>query len=154
MEMRAISTLINKVDQEKIAEEAGFSVRTVEAVKQGNRDTDLIKKLLFQTALKEWNEMGKVFNRIQLKNTEFASIEEYKNAKSSDLWQNAREYDRYMDIYLTLVSIDWKSIDDLWTELKTEFNDMLQLQYYCIDLICRVLGVKPSYAIRYYNTHI
>lgn len=153
-QLQAISLILTRKDKGLIAEQAGNSVRTVEAVIQCRRQTAHIQKLIFEQAMDNWNEFGKLLNDIQLNNTKLATLTDYNEVKDSNLWHSTHQYDRYFDIYLQLTSIEYKEISELWKKLKDDYNDILQLQYYCIDLLVRLIGIKPSEAIKYYNKHI
>ena len=153
-DIEAIRVLLSKEDRELIAELSGNSIRTVQAVLQNQRSTDIVQKIAIQVALKKWNTIGQTLNIIQQNNKEFANINDLREAKSSTAWARTREYNRYIDIYLQLTAIKWTDINELWKKLKTDFSDILQFQYYSIDLLTRLMGINEKTAINYFNQNI
>lgn len=154
MQMQAISSLLNKDDIQLIAAKAGNSPRTVESVLQYRRHTEVIQKLIIQQVINRWEEIGKNINAIQLNNQEFVTVKAYNENKLSAMWTQNKEYDRYTDIYLQLCLYTFKDLPDLWDKIKTEFSDIIILQYYCIDLLVRVLGIDAKTAVGFYNKNI
>lgn len=153
LQMDSITQLITKEDKQVIALKAGNSIRTVESVMQSQRHTELIKKLIFQRALENWETIGKYLNAIQVNNKELATIQEYNKHRTSALWEQSREYSRYIDVYLQLSHHQFSGVDELWQKIKAEYNDVIQLQYYCIDLLMRLTGISDIQAIKFYNSN-
>lgn len=152
IEMQAISSILTKEDKAIIAAKAQNSVRTVEAVMQSARHTEHIKKLIVQQALIRWEEVGRHLNAVQNKNKEFATVADYKQAKLSAMWNKGHDYDRYIDVYLQLSHLDYQDVNELIQKIKAEYQDVIQLPYYCIDLIVRLLGIETKAAVKLYNS--
>lgn len=154
LQMQAIRRLVSKADKELIANKAGCSVRTVEAVLQGDRHTDIVKKVIYQVTFDIWENLGKHLNAIQIENKEFATIQDYNEAKKSAMWAQTREYDRYIDIYLCFTGHEWKELDELWGKIVANYPDIIQYQFYCIDLMTRLTGIAPKHVINFYNKNV
>lgn len=154
IQMDAIASLLTKEDKQVIATKAGNSLRTVESVLLYQRHTETIQKLAFQTALAKWDDIGKQLNSIALNNPEkFITLKEFRKQKESALWTQAREYFRYLDVYLQLSNYEYKNVNELWEKIKAEYSDVIQLQAYCIDLIARVCGITDELALKFYNSN-
>lgn len=153
-QLQEIRILLSKDNKKTIAKTAGKSIRTIEAVLQGDRTNDEIEKLCVKIAKENWTKLGATFSKIESKNlNETLSIEEFQKLKENQV-TSGEEYNRFMDVYLDLVHVKFQSEDELWEHLSNIHPDIIGRAYWCINLFIRLLGISEERAVTYYNSKI
>ena len=153
-ELHAIRSILSKKDKGDIAEQAGKSIRTVEAILQGDRVNDQIERLCYKKAKENWSKLAIIFNNIESKNLSGSvSISEFEKLKQSQV-NTGEDYNYYMDVYLTLVHFSFKNEEELWKHINEHYSLIVTKSYWCILLFSRLLGITDESAVSFYNSKI
>jgi len=151
-QIKALRPLLSKNDKETVAQQASVSIRTVEAILQGDRRNDKVESLLLEYAESNLVELQSIIQDIKAKNRDYFITEKgYEKKVSSPGWAQGHNYLRHIDIYLQLSHLKFNSLDDLWTTLTEKHRDLIHLDYYCVAVIKRVMGIPVKEAVVYYN---
>jgi len=154
-QIKSLRQLLSKKDKETIAQQAKVSIRTVEAILQGDRRNDKVESLLLEYVESNLVELQSIIQDIKAKNRDYFITEKgYQKQVSSPGWAQGHNYLRHIDIYLQLSYLKFNSIEDLWTIIKEKHKDLIHLDYYCVDVIKRTMGISIKEAIAFYNSKI
>ncbi len=147
-EIRALRSLLSKEDKYDIASKLNFSKRTVDAVLDGTRTNDTIENEIINLAKKNITHYQLIINNVCAKNqTNIISVEKYNEIKNNTAWTYGYVYMRYMDIYLQFSHIKFNTLEEFFSKIETECNDIMQHPYYVIDIAVRLIGITPHAAI-------
>ena len=121
---------------------------------QGNRTNDEIEKLCLKQAKENWFKVGNIISKVESKNLqEPLLIEGYQKLKQNQV-NSGEDYNHYMDVYLNLVHVDFKTEEELWEHLTQLYPAIISKSYWCITLFSRILGTTEERAVAYYNNNI
>ncbi|MBN1113387.1 MAG: hypothetical protein JXA53_10800 [Bacteroidales bacterium] len=154
VQLQAFRGILSKEDKANIALHTEKSVRTVEAVLQGDRQNDDIEQLVLIAVKQNIARYYNIVADVEAKNTLKVTTLEYTKYRESAAWTNDMYYNRYIDIYLQLAHYNCKDEDELWSTIWNNYKDIIQKAYYCVDLFCRLLGFESATATRFYNKKI
>ena len=153
-QMKAIRGLISKEDREYIAQQTQKSVRTIEAVLNCDRINDDIECVIFRVAKMNLAKLSRILLTIQSQNLLPVTIDQLNTAKTGSSWSNNEIFQRYNDIYIRLCHATYHEVEEVWTELKANYRDIIPYSEYCCDLLIRLTGVNENAAIKFYNSSI
>jgi hypothetical protein len=153
-QLQAIRALISKEDREQIGFHTNKSVRTIEAILQGDRFNDDVEQLTVITAKQNIARLSNIIADIEAKNLTPIKVEEYSKYKESSAWANDISYGRCLDVYLQLSHSNIKEPSELWTLIWQGYKDIIPKSYYCVDLFVRLLGVSAENSVKFYNKKI
>ena len=154
-QIKALRLLLSKKDKETIADQAKVSIRTVEAILQGDRRNDKVESLILEYAESNLIELQSIIQDIKSKNRDYFITEKgYEKKTSSPGWAQGHNYLRHIDIYLQLSHLKFNSLEDLWMTIKEKHKDLIHLDYYCVDVIKRTMGISVKQAITFYNSKV
>lgn len=135
-----------------IAEQTSKSLRTVEANLLGDKYNPEIARLAYKYAFELWDSLGKVLAAIEKENQrEFLTAEELNNQRNNMLWTRRPEYMRHMDVYIQLAHRKIESIEEAWAAIQEVAPDLLDANYYCADLIHRLVGQQVKTVVDFLN---
>ena len=151
-QIKGLRTLLSKEDRATIALQTKFSIRTVESVLQGTRRNDEIEKLIVLHTYSNLVELEKIITDVRSKNrVEHISHKGYEDAINSEGWQRGADYLTHIDVYLQLTHIKFNSIEDLWVKILEQYKFLIHLDYYCIEVLRRIMGVSSIEAVSFYT---
>lgn len=152
-QLHALRRLLTQEERKRIAEHVDMSVRTVEAVLNGERSNDEIERDVVKEARQKVAKIMRVIVAIDLQNVLPVSVEELKAYRESLAWQSDDFYPRYCETYIRLCGQKWETAE-LWEVMKKGYKDVLTRGVYCCDLLVRLIGITDNESICYYNDHI
>ena len=151
-QIRALRQLLSKKDKENIANQAKMSIRTIEAILQGDRRNDKIESLILEYAEGNLIELQHIIQDIKSKNRDYFITEKgYQKKVNSPGWAQGHNYLRHIDIYLRLSHLKFNSLEDLWATIIEKHKDLIHLDYYCVEVIKRTMGITAKEAVSFYN---
>jgi hypothetical protein len=150
-QLQAIRVIISKEDRQQIGMHTKMSIRTVDAILQGDRVNDDIEKYAVIVAKQNIARLSNIITDIESKNILSVEFDEYKKYKDSSSWSNDNSYGRYLDVYLQLSHSKIKEPDELWTLIWQGYKDLISKPYYCVDLFVRLLGLNEENSVKFYN---
>ena len=153
-QMKAIRGIISKKDREYIAQQTQKSKRTIESVLNCDRNNNDIEKVIFRVAKMNIAKLSRTILTIQAQNLLPLSTDQYRMVKSCASWSNNEIFQRYNDIYIRLCHATYHEVEEVWTELKANYRDIIPYSEYCCDLLIRLTGVNEDAAIKFYNSSI